>query len=151
MGYRISELRQLRADSVGAEACRDAIMDDVEIRNVVSELKLSPKLALRDEALLWRYIDDMRGAICEVSRVLVSSGKAVYVVGENTIKGTFVRNSVAVTAVAELAGLRLLEHRTRDLPANRRYLPPPSKEGSIAAMDSRMRREVVLTFARAVQ
>jgi DNA modification methylase len=151
MGYRISELRQLRADSVGAEACRDAIMDDVEIRNVVSELKLSPKLALRDEALLWRYIDDMRGAICEVSRVLVSSGKAVYVVGENTIKGTFVRNSVAVTAVAELAGLRLLERRTRDLPANRRYLPPPSKEGSIAAMDSRMRREVVLTFARAVQ
>jgi DNA modification methylase len=149
MGYSVSELRQLRADSVGAEACRKAIMDDAEIRNVVAELKLRPKLGVRDEALLWRYIDDMRGALREVSRVLVPGGKAVYIVGENTIKGTFVRNSVAVAAVAELAGLRLSERQTRALPANRRYLPPPSKGSRVATMDTRMRREVVLAFTRA--
>ncbi len=147
MGYSIPDLRRLRAEGVGAEGRRGAIMDDREIRLVVSQMGLNPMLAPRDEALLWRYIDDMRSALRETSRVLVPGGKAIYVVGENTIKGTFIRNSVAVSAVAQLAGLQLSGRQTRELPANRRYLPPPAK-GRTAALDGRMRREVVLTFTR---
>ena len=105
-------------------------MDDPVIRSVISELKLRPALTRRDEALLARFIDDMRLALSEVSRVLVPGGKAVYVVGENTIRGTFVRNSLAVAAVAKIAGLRLIDRRTLALPANRRYLPPPSILGA---------------------
>ena len=39
---------------------------------------------------------DMREAINEVGRVLANSGKAVYVVGENTVRGTYIRNSTVV-------------------------------------------------------
>lgn len=148
MGYVLPQLRRLRAESVGAEARREAIMGDAEIHNVISKLGLHPKLPPRDNALLWRYIDDMRSALRETSRVLVPGGKAVYVVGENTIRGTFVRNSFVVTAVAQLAGLQPSGMRTRALPANRRYLPPPAKGSPAATMDGRMRREVVLTFMR---
>jgi hypothetical protein len=45
----------------------------------------------------------MRAAIKEVGRVLTDKGKAVYVVGENTVRGTYVRNSTAVCELAELA------------------------------------------------
>jgi hypothetical protein len=34
------------------------------------------------------------------------------------------------------------------LPANRRYLPPPSSTGTDAALDARMRREVILSFEK---
>jgi hypothetical protein len=88
----------------------------------------------------------MRDSIAEVYRVLDRGGRAVYVVGENTIRGTYIRNSVIVSKLAESAGFTEVQRRTRALPANRRYMPPPStSEGS---MDTRMRREVILTFAK---
>jgi hypothetical protein len=92
----------------------------------------------------------MRSAVREVARVLSATAKAVYVVGENTIRGTFVRNSKIVSALAQLSGLKLTERRVRTLPANRRYLPPPSARSS-DALNARMRREVVLTFTRSAR
>jgi len=52
----------------------------------------------------------------------------VYVLGENTIRGTYIRNSRIICEIAELCGLRLKERRVRNLPANRRYLPPPQSK-----------------------
>lgn len=148
MGYSVAQLRQLRADCVGTEASGDSLLNDPEIRRIVVALNLTPRLDSRLEKILGRYIDDMRHAITEVGRVLSRSGKAVYVIGENTLRGTYIRTSVVVSKLAELAGLTLKERWTRPLPANRRYLPPPSSEFSTGAMDVRMRREVVLTFAK---
>jgi hypothetical protein len=119
---------------------------DAEIEFIVNALKLRPKLELRHVRILGRYIADMRGTISEVGRVLSTGGKAVYVVGENTLRGTYIRTSVIVTKLAELAGLSLKEQRTRTLPANRRYMPPPSS--ARGTMDARMRREVVMTFVK---
>ncbi len=147
MGHSIRELRHLRARSVGAETGEKAPEDEQEIRAILAELKLRPKLEPRDEAVLVRYIDDMRRAMREAARVLAPGGRAAYVVGENTIRGTYVRNSVIVSAVAALAGLRLHERHVRTLPTNRRYLPPPARRSS-GALDARMRREVVLEFTR---
>jgi hypothetical protein len=90
----------------------------------------------------------MSKSVQEVARVLKKGGRAVYVIGENSIKGTYVRNADVVIAVAESAHLQLQERRSRGLPANRRYLPPPERRGDDAALDSRMRREVLLTFER---
>jgi hypothetical protein len=147
MGYKIADLRKVRTDSVGTEAGDDALDDDRYVRSIIDELRLRPKLDKRHERILGRYIHDMRGAIGEVGRVLAKTGKAVYVVGENTLRGTYIRTSTIVTKLAELAGLSMKERRRRALPANRRYMPPPSSaQGS---MDARMRREVVLSFARA--
>lgn len=95
-----------------------------------------------------RYIADMRRAMREVARVLVPGGKAVYVMGENTIRGTYIRNSRIISDIARLCGLKLKERRVRNLPANRRYLPPPSARNNSAPMDTRMRREVVLAFVK---
>ena len=146
MGENVSSLRKVRADSVGAEAARDSPADDSEVVRVLQALKLKPKLSPKNERILARYIDDMRGSIAEVGRVLVNNGKAVYVVGENTVRGTYIRNASVVSQLAALAGLTLIERRTRTLPANRRYMPPPAAAAS--SMDARMRREVVMTFTK---
>ncbi len=147
MGYSITELRQIRTDSVGTEAGQGGLAEeDRASRLILEALKLRPKLEPRHEQILCRYIHDMRRAIAEVGRVLATPGRAVYVVGENTLRGTYIRTSIIVTALAELAGLSVKERRIRNLPANRRYMPPPAY--ALGAMNARMRREVILTFAR---
>jgi DNA modification methylase len=148
MGHRIPDLRAVRSESIGAESAGAGSEGDAEIESVIDRLRLKPGLRKRDEALLTRYIHDMRSAMQEVARVLVPGGKAVYVVGENTIRGTYVRNSRIIAEIAQLCGLRLKERFVRGLPANRRYLPPPSAGRRSAPMDTRMRREVVLAFAK---
>ena len=147
MGYSISELRRLRSTTVGTEVGMDA-GDDQEIQGILSDLKLYPKLQARQEAMLARYINDMKRAVGETSRVLGGRGRAVYVVGENTVRGTFIRNATIVEAVANTAGLRCIARRSRELPANRRYLPPPSGQSKTATLGNRLRREVILTFQK---
>ena len=147
MGYSVVELRRLRSTAVGTEVGMDA-RDDQEIQRILSKLKLQPKLPARQEAMLARYIDDMQRAFGETSRVLTDKGRAVYVVGENTVRGTFIRNAMIVEAVANIAGLRCTGRRSRDLPANRRYLPPPSQQPALASLGKRLRREVILTFQK---
>jgi hypothetical protein len=44
----------------------------------------------------------------------------IYVVGENTLRGTYIRTTVIVTTLAEQAGLSLNDKRKRTLPADRR-------------------------------
>ena len=149
MGHTIGDLRRLRSATVGTEVGLDA-RDDREILRIMADLKLHPQLQARQEAMLVRYIKDMQRAVAETSRVLVRDGKAVYVVGENTVRGTFIRNAMIVEAVANIAGLRCIARRSRDLPANRRYLPPPSKQSKSATLSNRLRREVILTFRKAV-
>ena len=146
MGYSVSELRKIRGESVGAETSSQEAMDAGRVWSLIKDLRLRPKLAGRDNALLSQYVWDMGRALAEVSRVLRSGGRAVYVVGDSTVRGTFIRNSAIVAAVAQDHGLSLASRQSRSLPANRRYLPPPRKTGSDAAMNGRMRREVVMVF-----
>lgn len=147
MGRTVGELRRLRSTAVGTEVAMDA-REDQEIQSILSGLKLQPKLPARQEAMLARYINDMQRAVSETSRVLAGNGRAVYVVGENTVRGTFIRNATIVEAVASNAGLRCTARRSRDLPENRRYLPPPSKQSETATLSNRLRREVILTFRK---
>jgi hypothetical protein len=146
MGESVGGLRRVRANSVGAEAGRSTATDDPQITRVMEAMKLKPKLAPTQERILGRYIDDMRDAVKEVGRVLTGSGKAVYVVGENTVRGTYIRNSTVVCELAESAGLKLNSRSTRTLPANRRYMPPPAADAG--TMDARIRREIVLNFTK---
>jgi adenine-specific DNA methylase len=149
MGYNICEIRQIRGESVGAEASSDEALDSKWVKSLIKQLKLTPALSTRDNALLARYAWDMGQVLAETSRVLRRGGRAVYVVGDCQSRGTFIRNSAIVTAVAEQHGLSLVSRQSRNLPANRRYLPPPKKgPTSTAAMDARMRREVVIAFKK---
>ena len=148
MGYRIPDLRKVRARSVGTEAPGTESQNNLEIQTIISDLKLKPGLRRHDEAVLTRYVGDMRRAMREVARVLTPGGKAVYVIGENTVRGTYIRTSRVISAIAKLCGLRVEYRRVRALPANRRYLPPPSPGLNSDSMDARMRREVVLAFTK---
>lgn len=148
MGYNVDQLRDIRGESVGAEASSEEALDASWVQAIIQELRLKPKLSTRDTGLLARYVFDMGGALSEVSRVLRAGGRAVYVVGDSTVRGTFVRNSAIVEAVAQRHGLVLHDKRTRALPANRRYLPPPKKGADSASIEGRMRREVVLAFTK---
>ena len=144
MGYTVAEIRRIRSASIGATAGK--YEDNDYALDIIS--KISPHLALehRDKAILARYVDDIRQAVHETARVLVGGGQAVYVIGENTVRGTFIPNSQIVEELANNAGLWRVNRRSRELPANRRYLPPPSARTT--ALDGRMRQEVVLTLEK---
>ena len=148
MGYSVGELRRIRSITVGTEVGKKA-GNERETQDVLAALKLDPKLQARQERVLMRYIDDMRRVVGETARVLADDGQAVYVVGENTVRGTFIPNSLIVEAVGKTAGLRCTARRSRELPANRRYLPPPSAQSNSSIFDGRIRREVVLAFEKA--
>ncbi len=147
MGHRVAELRRLRSDSIGTETGKNTSQDDQDVNSIIADLKLRPALKEKDKVMLVRYIKDMKCVVREVARVLAPGGKAIYMIGENTIRGTRIRNSVIVAAVAELSGLKLKERRARILPANRRYLPPPSARNA-TALGARMRREVLISFVK---
>lgn len=149
MGHTVSELREIRRTSVGAELTSDQALDSEWVRSLVKELRLRPPLSIRHQGVLAQYVLDMGRAIAEVSRVLRNGGRAVYVVGDSTVRGTFIRNSAIVKAVAQEHGLKLQSEHARTLPGNRRYLPPPKRTSGIGAMNGRMSREVVLVFNKA--
>jgi DNA modification methylase len=148
MGYHIPDLRAIRSSIIGTEVSLSANETSVEIDEILGDLKLQPKMSARDTAVLRRYARDMQKAVGEIARILIPGGKAVYVVGNSTIRGTFVRNSALVEATAVAKGLRLTRKTARLLPDSRRYLPPPCRSKVGASLSGRMRQEVVLTFER---
>ncbi|PIQ84562.1 MAG: hypothetical protein COV75_01565 [Candidatus Omnitrophica bacterium CG11_big_fil_rev_8_21_14_0_20_63_9] len=148
MGHSVSELRQIRGESVGTEALSEQALDAPWVKMLIKQLGLKPALSNRDYSLLARYVWDMGSALAEVSRVLRNGGRAVYVVGDSTVRGTFIRNSAIIAAVAGEHGLKLHSRHSRALPDNRRYLPPPKRNVANAPMNARMRREVVLVFSK---
>jgi DNA modification methylase len=145
MGYNINELRAIRGEGVGTEVSSEEAMESEWVKYLVKQLGLKPALSCRDYALLARYVLSMGQTITEVSRVLCKGGRAVYVIGDSTVRGTFIRNSSIVASLAQSHGLSLVSRETRILPENRRYLPPPKQTFS-NSMDMRMRREVVVVF-----
>lgn len=146
MGHNLNELRQISRASVGTEASSAEALAAPWVKLLIKQLGLKPSLSTRDYALLARYVWDMGHALTEVSRVLCSGGRAVYVVGDSMIRGTFIPNSSIITAVAKKHGLSLVSRQSRAIPPNRRYLPPPKRGLSSACMDARLRREIVLAF-----
>ena len=97
--------------------------------------------------MIVRYIGDMNRVLSECKRVLKKDGQAVFVIGDSTIHGVFVKNSEGLIHIAQINGLRFLSRTTRPLPESRRYLPPPNACTSGIKMQSRMRKEVILRFA----
>ena len=151
MGHTIGELRRIRAGAIGTEVgMYEEGGAGAEVEGIVSETAGGRAFPRRTRAVLSRYVHDMRLAMRETARVLDGGGggAAAYVVGENTVRGVFIRNSVIVEALARGAGLEVVAKRQRSLPPCSRYLPPPSARVG-DAMGGRIRREVVLEMRKA--
>ena len=144
MGHAVGDIRRIRSAAIGTEVGK--YENDGDARSTIHRIIPQPGLRPREEAILARYVDDMQRVVRETARVLVGGGRAVYVIGENTMRGTFIRNSMILKEIADGAGLRCVSSHSRELPANRRYLPPPSAHAT--ALDKRMRREVVITLEK---
>jgi len=146
MGQTAGKIREVRGGSIGCEVGQyeDSALD--KISPLLKALRINSKLSKRNRALLCRFIEDMEGVIRETSRVLVPGGRAIFVVGENEVRGTYIRNSKIISKLAANCGLIPGNETRRKLPPNRRYLPPPIKLKG--ALNGRMRQEVVLEFSK---
>lgn len=146
-GYCVGELRTIRAESVGSERKPDPDYDPALAIRLSTNMGEIEKLPERQRGMIDRYTLDMYAVMLEVSRVLKTKGKAVFVVGNSCLRGIYIENTQAVSAAAEEVGLRLMKKREREIPPARRYLPPPTML-SKSDLSKRMRTEAVLTFSK---
>jgi len=144
MGMSVTDVRDLRAASVGSEV-GSSIEQDPEIHAHFKRLRLR-RLPERQRGLVATYMKDMRKSLAEVARVLAPGGRAVYVIGENTVRGVYIRNAKIVELLAAQVGLQAESSFKRPLPANRRYMPPPS--GGEMSLDGRMRSEIIVQLRK---
>jgi DNA modification methylase len=147
LGHRVGDLRAVRSDSIGAERRPDRKSDAAVARELCAALEPLDGLPDLERLMVERYVLDLDAVMAEVRRVLRCGGKAVLVVGNSCVRGVFVKNAAAVSAVAKRLDLRLEYEVERDLPPNRRYLPPPGV-AKPSDLKKRMRTETVLTFVR---
>jgi len=146
MGYSIASLRKVRSGNIGSERSFNLS----ETKDVLSTLKLMvnvAKLNRRNRDIVLRYVSDMNRVFSEVRRVLKREGLAVFVIGDSTVRGVFIKNSDGLIHLAQRNGLQLISKTTRPIPINRRYLPPPDLIISGSKMQGRMKEEVILKFA----
>ncbi|MET9706193.1 hypothetical protein [Streptomyces griseus] len=146
MGYRIGELRETRGTSIGTERGLALECVDDEIARMREAIGDVAKLKPRQQKMVDRYLADLIVLYAEQSRCLRRGGGAVTVIGNCSVNGVFLRNDEAAVVAAKLAGLSLAGRRERELPENRRYMPPPkTAQGS---MNRRMRTETILKFEK---
>ncbi|MFO1014645.1 MAG: hypothetical protein U1E50_12865 [Caulobacteraceae bacterium] len=143
LGRRISELRAIRSESIGAER---GLTDKVAQKS--AELTLESmgaihSLPARLHAIVTRYAYDLASVTSEIARVTKSGGIATFVVGNSCISEVYIDNASGLAHCATNSGFEEISRSERDLPANSRYLPV-----TVGALGRRMRKEVVLSFKR---
>jgi len=148
MGHSIEKLRKVRATNVGTESVAKPKEGDVATAQIMALMCPIDDLSNRSAGMLRQYVWDMRGILSEIKRVLRLGGKAVFVVGNCNIRETFVQNSKCVEGLATELGLVIKKVRSRPLPENRRYLPPPESLTAGKALNKRMREEVIITVQK---
>lgn len=145
MGYTLPDLRELRGTVIGSE--RSWTTDEDDHEELISRI-LGHDAPKRAHGVLRRYVFDLASVMRETVRVLRSRGTATFLVADATLFGTSVAVSEIVDDLARKAGLELTERVERELPGDRRYLPPPSSKNT-GGLSRRMRHEVLLGYLAA--
>jgi len=145
MGKSVTEIRNLRSTNIGAEVGLEV---SARVGSIAASSLTGRNIAPRLKNMMARYVKDMSEVISEAARVLKPRGEAVFVVGDCTIRGVSVRNSKAIVTLAKEAGLRVCNVSRRQIPPNRRYLPPPGHQPRGAALASRLRTEYIISMMK---
>ncbi len=144
LGHTASQIRTIRATSVGAERAPDHPNLDDSVKAIAASISGEADLPERFRGMINRYAADLTLILSEISRTLKPGGKATLVVGNSFLKGALVRNAEGVCKAALLSGLQQAGRIERDLPHRQRYLPM-----SAGTLAKRMRTETILRFAKA--
>lgn len=147
LGFKIDELGAVRSNTVGVENAPDIGADLKLAAELTKGMRHLKKLVHRTQNMINRYALDIHQIVQESARVLEREGKATFVVGNSCIKGIFVENSLIVRNSCQMAGLKLISKKEREIPQSKRYLPPPSYK-NVSSFKSRMRTESVLRFSK---
>ena len=138
LGHRLSDLRDIRSNSIGAERGIDSI--PTEANAIVKLMGKVDELPSRYQGMVERYARDLLLLMHEISRVLKPASRAIFVIGNSCLRNTFIRNSEAVVKAAQISGLKLINRFERELPVRNRYLPLTE----IGSLGKRMRTETIL-------
>lgn len=146
LGYNLETLRTVKSANVGSEKALSESETPIDVRPFVNKQENS---SLQDRHVGWvrRYACDMKAVLTQLKRVVKTEGKVVMVVGNSFLRGSVIDNAGIVESLANSVGFHCIERTSREIPARRRYLPPPKALGT-SALDSRMRNETVLIFQR---
>jgi hypothetical protein len=144
-GYPIKNLRSIRSTNIGSENTLSRY-EEINNNEVLEKMGDYKKLDSRKMRMVANFVSDMRLTIHECKRVLKNKGKAIFVIGNSSVKGIYMKNSEALIELAYRNDFKLLSSTSRCLPENRRYLPPPNLKKSGTELRNRMREEVVLQF-----
>jgi len=147
LGYRLEDLRRPRVEQVGAERAASAADLGLAAMVLDSVRASAEQLSGRYQGILARYAVDLYRVMAEIARVLRPGGRAVLVVGDSSIRGVYVENSVLARNAALHLPLEFKGMTRRDLPTMRRYLPPPGQDLR-NSLSKRLRTEAILRFDR---
>lgn len=146
-GYRIAELRSIRSESIGTSRGTKETKHSKLFQGITKGITSFELLPASDQRMFRRYVGDLASIVAEIYRVLRRQGRAVFVVGNSRLRDVYIDNALAVSTIANDIGFKLIERNERQLPTNRRYLPPPS-ELDTSDLKKRMRTEVVLRYKK---
>ncbi len=147
LGHNISSLTRIRSTSVGAEKAPNKNANINHARNIVDQIQDFDSLPSRIQNMVYRYALDMDNIVKESSRVLKKNRNATFVIGNSSLKGVYIDNTLIAEGAAHGCGLKLIDSKEREIPQNKRYLPPPGGTEN-TGLNARMRTETILTFKK---
>lgn len=143
LGYTLSELRTIRADTVGTPKRYEGIFRE-ELIQAVGRIE---HLATEKQKQVQKYAVDLSLICAEYHRVMKRGAHATVVIGDTFMAGVLIKNTEMFKNAAALAGLTLVTEEQRQILASKRYLPPPTLTGT-NNLDKRMKTEAILTFMK---
>jgi DNA modification methylase len=145
MGWTASAVRELRGGSVGVERAMENVKP--EVRKIAERaVPCMADLPPRRQGMVLRFTHDMDRLARSLARVTKPGGHLVMVVADSQLNGVPISNADICAGAAKKNGFKFVDRDERLLPTQHRYLPPPTT--STGTLATRMKHEVIFTFAR---
>ena len=143
LGYKISELRNVRSNNIGAEKKYNFSFHD--FGSLLDKLNLTD-IDPKTKGLISRYYTDLQNQLTETHRVLKTNCCAIYVIGNSNLYGKYIENSKIIQHAAQNLGFEIINEQIRSIPENKRYLPIGKTAGK--EFSKRMRTEHILELKK---